>query len=155
VDFLEHAGVPLFTEINPRFQGSTHASCRLSIEAGEACLMLEHVAAWLGMPSPETRPLRELVAGTPDFANVVVHWTGPTAQRTDAFALTDRLRQIDDSVRSDVITRDGIVNDPGSTVARFTVRKPVTDTGFDLAGQLDAIIADWQATSRALSRGVS
>lgn len=155
VDFLEHDGMPLFTEVNPRFQGSTHASCRLSIEAGEACLMLEHVAAWLGMPSPEARPLRELVAGTPDFANVVVHWTGPTSQHTEAFELTDRLRQVDDSVRSDVITPDGIANDPGSAVARFTVRNRVTETGFDLAERLATTIADWQATSRVLNEGGS
>ena len=48
--------LPLFTEINPRFQGSTRASCRLSIEPDEACLMLEHLAAWLGVPMPEPRP---------------------------------------------------------------------------------------------------
>ena len=36
VDFLVHDGVPLFTEINPRFQGSTHASCQLAIDADES-----------------------------------------------------------------------------------------------------------------------
>ncbi|KQZ88507.1 hypothetical protein ASD62_03415 [Phycicoccus sp. Root563] len=145
VDYLVHEGLPLFTEVNPRFQGSTHASCRLSIEAGEACLMLEHVAAWLGAPSPEPRPLRELVAAMPDFANVVVHWTGPGAQVTDAFALTDLLRETDDTVRSDVVTPTGIVNDPGSAVARFTVRRRVTDSGFDLTAPLDAVISGWQS----------
>lgn len=148
VDFLEHDGTPLFTEVNPRFQGSTHASCRLSIEAGEACLMLEHVAALLGLPSPERRPLREIVSATPDFANVVVHWTGPSAQSVDAYELADRLREVDDSVRSDVITPDEVANDPGSAVARFTLRRQVTRSGFDLVEPLDEVISQWQAASR-------
>ena len=33
VDFLVKEGQVIFTEINPRFQGSTHASCRLSVGA--------------------------------------------------------------------------------------------------------------------------
>ncbi|HZM55074.1 MAG TPA: ATP-grasp domain-containing protein, partial [Acidimicrobiales bacterium] len=53
VDYLVHNGKALFTEINARFQGSTHASCRLSIEANESCLMLEHVAALLRMDAPK------------------------------------------------------------------------------------------------------
>src|SRR3984885_1351056 len=53
VDFLvTTAGPPLFTEVNPRFQGSTHASCRISVERGESCLMLEHLASLLGMDAP-------------------------------------------------------------------------------------------------------
>lgn len=76
VDFLVRDGVPLFTEINPRFQGSTHASCQLSVGAGESCLMLEHLAAVLGMDAPPQRPVRELAAEAPPLAHFVVHWTG-------------------------------------------------------------------------------
>lgn len=58
VDFLAHRGKPLFAEINPRFQGSTHASSQLSREAGESCVILDHVAAILGHDAPRVRPLR-------------------------------------------------------------------------------------------------
>ena len=58
VDFLvTEQGPPLFTEVNPRFQGSTHASCQISVERGESCLMLEHVAALLGMDAPKATTL--------------------------------------------------------------------------------------------------
>ena len=57
VDFLVKAGVPLFTEVNPRFQGSTHASARLSVESGESCLFLDHIAAMLHLAAPAQVPL--------------------------------------------------------------------------------------------------
>ncbi len=60
VDFLvTEEGPPLFTEVNPRFQGSTHASCQISVERGESCLMLEHLAALLGMRAPSTVSLMD------------------------------------------------------------------------------------------------
>jgi hypothetical protein len=152
VDFLVRDRVPLFTEVNPRFQGSTHASCRLSIEAGQACLMLEHLAAWLGLPCPDDGPLKELVAATSDFANLVVHCTGDVSGKRDALSLADQLRRLDPSSRGDVVTPVRVTNEPGSVAARFTTRRRLTNTGFDLASDVDGIIASWQR-SAALSPG--
>jgi ATP-grasp domain len=149
VDFLIYDGVPLFTEVNPRFQGSTHASCRLSIEAGDACLMLEHVAAWLGISCPGGIPLRRLVSDTPDFANVVVHWTGYDTQSVEANQLEKLLRQAEHSTRSDVLTPARVRNDTGSAVARFTMRRRVTTTGFDLEQSIDDVISQWQRDTRS------
>lgn len=149
VDYLVTDGVPLFTEVNPRFQGSTSASCRLSIEAGRACLMLEHVAAWLGTDRPDVPPLRELVVDTPDFANLVVHWTGDQAARIDAGALVDAVHRWEPSARSDVVAPREVLSDPGSAVARFSLRRRVTATGFDLTDDLDLIVSRWQAKMQA------
>ena len=80
VDFLVHDGVLLFTEINPRFQGSTHASCKLAIDAGESCLMLEHLAAIMGMPAPRQRPVAELASEAPPWRT---SWcTGPAKRQS-------------------------------------------------------------------------
>ena len=49
VDFIVHDGVPLFTEVNPRFQGSTHASSQISREAGESCVVLITLPLGSGM----------------------------------------------------------------------------------------------------------
>lgn len=155
VDYLVHEGQPLFTEVNPRFQGSTQSSCRLSIECGEACLMLEHVAAWLGLPAPETIPLRDRVANTPDLANIVVHWTGMEAQSLDAGRLVELVRQEEPSLRSDVRTPVKMSNESGATVARLMLRQRVTTTGFDIAGSIDRAISDWRQemhNARAVER---
>ena len=149
VDFLIHEGVPLFMEVNPRFQGSTPASCRLSIEAGEACLLLEHVAAWLGIPCPSGRPLRSKVSETPDLSNLVVHWTGLDTKPVDAIRLVDSLRVVDSSIRADVIAPTAVRSQPGSTVARLTLRRRVTTTGLILDGDLDEVVAAWQMEESA------
>ena len=75
-DFLIYDGVPLFAEINPRFQGSTHASSQLSGVAGESCVMLDHLAAILGQATPLRRPLADIASDLPSLAHLVVHWTG-------------------------------------------------------------------------------
>jgi len=63
VDYMLYDGALLFTEVNPRFQGSTQASCRLSIQANESCLMLEHLAAFLGLEAPTEPPLHQRLKG--------------------------------------------------------------------------------------------
>lgn len=144
VDFLVKDGVPLFTEINARFQGSTAASCRLSIEQGEACLMLEHVAAWLGLPMPTTPSLWDRVQSTRNLANLVVHWTGAATTSVDARALFARLRhQEGDQLECDVLAPRNVFNDPGSLVGRFAMGRQVTKTGYDLASGLDHAIDAW------------
>jgi hypothetical protein len=50
----------LFTEINPRFQGSSRPSGYLDEQAGLPDIFLDHLAALLGLPSYLSPPLREL-----------------------------------------------------------------------------------------------
>lgn len=135
VDFLVHEGRALFTEINPRFQGSTHASAQLDIEAGRPCLALEHVAAWLGVPKPKSAPLREVVAETPDFAHVVVHWPGDAAQ-LDTRALVARARDEAGTVRVELDPAPGVVCEPGAAILRWTARRRLTTTGYELTPAL-------------------
>lgn len=136
VDYLVHEGRALFTEVNPRFQGSTHASSRLSIEAGEGCLMLEHIAAWIGMPRPSSRPLRELVRETSDLAHVIFHWGGSSAQQVDAQALQTRLRNESGGTDLELLPATTTVCDPGAAVARWTTRQRVTEDGYRLLPRL-------------------
>lgn len=145
VDFLVKDGVPLFTEINARFQGSTAASCRLAIEDDEACLMLEHVAAWLGVSMPSAPPLWERVQGTRDLANLVVHWTGVDSRPVDASDLVTRLRTVESAeFDADVLVPRGVVSDPGSLVGRFTLGHRVTETGYELSDHhLDQTVSTW------------
>jgi hypothetical protein len=149
VDFLVRDGEVLFTEVNPRFQGSTHASCRLAVEEDESCLMLEHVAAHLGLPAPPRRPLRSIVADMPHLAHIVVHWTGPDAQYLDPRPLTSMMLQSRNAVTADVLTRRDLRTHPGAVLARVTVRDIVTASGYDLKSPWLDAIADWNVATAA------
>jgi hypothetical protein len=147
VDFLVHNDVPLFTEINPRFQGSTHASCQLAIDAGESCLMLEHLAAILDMAAPPQRPVRELAAEAPPLAHFVVHWIGEEGQRLDPSPLVRLIRGAGKSVRAEVLTRPGLVTSRDAAVARFVCRESVTRTGFELIEPFAGVVSKWNASA--------
>ncbi len=145
VDFLVKDGIPLFTEVNPRFQGSTHLSCQISVELEESCLLTEHIGAFLGLPAPARLSLWDLALAAPSTAHVVVHSTASVAAAIDPADLVDEALSTGTLGRADVLTRPGLLTEPGGTVARLTVRDRVTATGFDIAEPLGTIIADWSA----------
>lgn len=140
VDYLIYKGHALFTEVNARFQGSTHLSCRLSIEAGEACLMLEHLAAHLGIEGPAgQRPLRETVAEMPDLAQIVFHWGGD-ATVPDMVPLVDAVRRHGKTASLDVLPPADVEVATGAAIARWSTRRRVTDTGYELDRKLQDLI---------------
>lgn len=145
VDYLLHEGQLLFTEVNPRFQGSTQASCRLSIEANEGCLMLEHVAAFLGVEAPRVRPLRARVAEDPPLAQVVVHWTGTQTCSLDPTMLVDAVRHHPDGAAAEVRTRPDLATQTGGVVIRLVARGQVTESGFDLRSPWAEVVNSWLA----------
>ena len=140
VDYLLHQGRALFTEINPRFQGSTRASARLSTELDEPCLLLEHVAAMMGLHRPERRPLRESVLEAAPLSQVVVHQTGRSATHVDVGELRRELRSVDPTCRLDVALPQEVLCERGAVVGRFTFDTSVTDDGFSLRPELDQVI---------------
>jgi hypothetical protein len=143
VDFLVHDGVPLFTEINPRFQGSTHASCQLAIDAGESCLMLEHLAALRRIDAPPQRPVRELAAEAPPLAHFVVHWTGDQAEHLDPSPLVRLAMGTGRAIRAEVLTRPGLLTSRGAAVARIVCRESVTRTGYELIEPFAGVVSEW------------
>lgn len=152
VDFLVHDGVPLFTEINPRFQGSTHASCKLAIDAGESCLMLEHLAAIMGMPAPPRRPVADLAADAPALAHFVVHWTGEKAERLDASPLVKMAMETSRVIRAEVQTRPELLTQRGAAVTRIICRESVTRTGFELTQRFAGVVSQWRNGAAAADR---
>lgn len=144
VDFLVKDGVPLFTEINARFQGSSALSSRLSVEADLPCLMLEHAAAFLGLAPVGRPPLVEQVRSVPPAAQIVVHWRGEAAAEVDAQALDRALRRIDPACQAEALVPRGVKVEPGGIVGRFVTRSRVTEGGFDLATPWADTIDEWQ-----------
>ena len=148
VDFLVKDEVPLFTEVNPRFQGSTAASCRLSVEKDEACLMLEHVASWLGLPKPREPALWDRVRATRDLSNLVVHWTGSEQSLVDAAALVDSISEGEHmAMDADSLVPRGVTSDPGSLVARLALSRQITLSGGELDTGLTNAITRWTRES--------
>jgi hypothetical protein len=150
-DFLVKDGVPLFTEVNPRFQGSTHLSCQISVELEESCLLTEHIGAFFGLPAPAPLSLWDLALAAPPTAHVVVHSTASMPAVIDPADLVDHALSTGILGRADVLTRPGLLTEPGGTVARLTLRDRVTATGFDIAEPLRTIIANWSDGLRELS----
>lgn len=132
IDFLVKDDVPLFLEVNPRFQGSTHASCRISRQEDQPCVMLDHLAAMLGLECPERPPLTDLVRGVPDLSHVVVHHQDASAAGIDAVDLVEPILALPSYRHADVLADMGHTVSPGATVARLTLAQRVTSTGFDL-----------------------
>jgi hypothetical protein len=143
VDFLVKDGVPRFIEVNPRFQGSTHLSCQISIEMGESCILTEHIAACLGMDAPVAPPLRELVSAVGARAHVVVHHDAPWSASLDAVPLVQAANECGRLRRADVLTHPGLRAEPGAATARLTFDERLTDSGFELHEPLRSVIRLW------------
>jgi len=146
VDFLVSGGEPLFTEINPRFQGSTHASCRLSVDHDESCLVLEHVAAFLELEAPTSVPLRLQAARYDPLSHVVVHNGGPDAgvDPGPLLAAFSRTRKL---LASDVLTRPELITRSDAAIGRFTLACSVLDPDGDLhPAVVDALASASEST---------
>lgn len=152
VDYLVREGLPIFTEVNPRFQGSTRASAQLSVELDEPCLLLEHMAAVLGLARPHQVPLRHRVREMGDLAQVVLHNTASHSLTADTEGLWASLSRLEDDVRMDVALPRGVMAAPGATIARFTFPSALTDTGFDLRGDVRSVLARFTADSSAAAK---
>lgn len=139
VDYLLVDGQLLFTEVNPRFQGSTHLSCQLSVELDEGCLLLDHLAALLGVPAPPSRSL-EWYACAGDAAHIVLHHVGAGERRIDGHGVVSMLSRLVSFERSDVVVALDVTSQPGATIARLTTRGQLTTTGFDLPDEWSAAI---------------
>ena len=154
VDYLLHKDELLFSEINPRFQGSTPGSARLSSEAGLPCLYLEHIAANLGMDAPSYDHIDPRGHDLADLSQVIIHSPLDRPARIDPSPLLQRLKATESSsVDADVLTTMNIVTDPGAVVARVYARRSLTNTGYELKPDWTEVIEDWVTELRGAEQG--
>jgi hypothetical protein len=74
VDAIIADGEPLFTEMNPRFQGSSVLSARIATELEVPDLFLDHLMATLGLSAASPGPsLFEWAVRQPSLSRVVIH----------------------------------------------------------------------------------
>lgn len=119
----------MFTELNPRFQGSSALSAAIAQELEAPDLYLDHLAASLGLVAPSRGiSMREWAARQPALSRVVAHNTAAAPLLGgcgDAFA--DRVPEGRVSQLA-----EGLPVDPGGALYGITLRRSVTRTGFDL-----------------------
>lgn len=140
VDALVHDGNVYFTEVNPRFQGSSAMSAEIAEELEEPDLFLDHLAALLGRPpSSPGLTVKEWARHQRNASQVVVH-----------------------NIRSEPVERDldrhtpprtagtysqlprGVRVEPGGALCRMVVDRSATETGFELDATTEHLVADWQ-----------
>jgi formate-dependent phosphoribosylglycinamide formyltransferase (GAR transformylase) len=138
VDYLVVGGDALFMEVNPRFQGSSHLSSRISFERGDGCIFLEHIAAFLGMECPASNHLVEMAHQTPGWSHVVVHNTG-NARCIDVTPLVGRAMEAG-AIKVDLAVGPQLVVAPSGVIARLTFPGSASVDGFSLDPAIAAAI---------------
>lgn len=134
VDALVHNGRVYLTEVNPRFQGSSLLSARLDALLDRPNVFIEHIAAFLGLETPEFSHLRDLVISQAPLSHAVAHNTSNSPvklkyAKTNDFDVQCRLLPEDD-IR---IPIDGITFD-------LVFSKMITSNGRELTPDATTII---------------
>ncbi len=139
IDFIVEGSRTWFVELNPRLQGVTHLACQWAASTDRSCVMLEHLAASLGLDAPPSEPLEAQLAEMGGLSHLVFH---QLAQEPDVGhgQVVRNLAAHRDVTRVDVVPRPGVSILDGATFARATLRVRATDDGVTLRPDVDAIV---------------
>lgn len=140
VDALVQDGRVHFTEINPRFQGSSGLSAEIAAELEEPDLFLDHLAATLGLP-PTTPGLtiEQWATRQRRRTQIVVHNVTSAIVERDL----DRAAPSRTAGTYSQLPRAVQVS-PGGTLCRIVVPRSATATGFEIDADAERLVADWQ-----------
>lgn len=138
LDALWRDGKVYFTEVNPRFQGSSALSAEIAAALDLPDLFLEHLAAGLGLtPADSGVGVEDWVREQPAVSHVVVHNTEaePLAWKRGA-----SLPDAEEGVRLTQVLPMGVAAKPGATLCRIVREGGVTTTGFDLDPETQGLV---------------
>jgi hypothetical protein len=141
VDFLVKDDRALFMEVNPRFQGSTNLSCRISLQMSESCLMTDHLAALMHMrPLQAQEPLGSRVRNCPPVAQFVQHLPPPSRSTISGYKYAQALSQTPSFVKADVLASERQFIQGGATIARITHSGAITEDGSRLRPEIASAV---------------
>jgi len=132
LDFLLDHGTVLFTELNPRFQGSTRISSRLDALADQPCILLDHVAAFLHLSVPTRPRLRDTINSDPPTSQIVLHNLTPSPMRVRSADVITNVEQFVDVSNTDIIAPSNIAIQPNAIVAVYRFDCSITETGYSV-----------------------
>jgi hypothetical protein len=141
IDFLLDGNTLRFTEVNPRFQGSTRASSLISAMRDEPCLLLDHVAAMLGLEPEIKLNLSDVVFDLPPVSHIVLHNALNVPTEIDTVSLLEDVGQSLDNYMVDVIAEPNIPCNPDAIIASITTYRSVTDSGYALHKDLETVFS--------------
>lgn len=138
VDAIVAGGAAVFTELNPRFQGSSALTATIARELDVSDLYTDHLAASLGLAAPSSGlSIAEWAKRQPALSRVVVHNTAPARVIGKAAeVLTHAKAEADVSQLAKMLPVD-----PGGALYCLTMRRSVTHTGFELDLAAERLIA--------------
>ena len=128
VDYLVDEQIVYFTELNARLQGSSRPAAMLSERLDRSDVILDHLAAGLGLEPTTQRTLAEWTLELSDHAHVVVHNTSaePVVHPGGHFAVAPPARRVD------LVPRTRLEVDPGGVFARLCFDEQITSSGFEV-----------------------
>lgn len=149
VDALVHNGAVHFTEINPRFQGSSVLSARVARQMGLPDLFLDHLSAGLGLSAqgPDLT-LADWAREQPDASRLVVHNVAPQPVTRDP---RRPLPGIDEGVRIDQLAAPEVHVRSGAVLGALTLSRSVTTDGFSIDEGAQALTTQMSAAFAAPS----
>lgn len=127
IDALLHNGKVYMTEINARFQGSSHLSSLIDRDCDRPDMFLEHMAAFLGLRPPEPISMRELVVAQPGFSHAICHNCGTEPVARSAAAGAD-LR----TTQLSLLPASTVLVDPEAILFRVMTQDAITLSGHSL-----------------------
>ena len=121
LDFMVKDGDVLVSELNPRFQGSSHLGSWLAREAGLEDVYQQHIRSHLGVPSAgPAPPLADIVAAQRDLAQVFCYAGVPDAGNAGDTPPTD-------DERVEFLPSPSTRLDPHALLFRYVTRQRVLD----------------------------
>nr|AGC71415.1 protein of unknown function DUF201 [uncultured bacterium A1Q1_fos_1000] len=135
VDYLLNEDTLLFAEINARLQGSTAVSAAMAARAGHSDIVLEHVAAGLGLEPVMSMTLQDWASELPPTSQVIVHNARHQPARVEGTPST-----IAKDWRIELTPSRDLFIEPGAVIARIVAPRQVTRTGFELDAYTEDLV---------------
>lgn len=131
VDFLLQDGIPIFTEVNARFQGSTALGATLAASVSHSDILMDHLAANLRLDRGTNLTLEDWLRELDPVADLVVH--NKEAVPVNSIRPTHRR-----ATRVELVPPDTVRVDPGGVLGRLVFNEQITSSGYELEVPLGA-----------------
>lgn len=142
LDVLVVEGEVLFSEVNPRFQGSSNLQAEVSRRLGLPSLYIDHLAAFLGVDPGDRPSLLEMTTAQPEWSHLVIHCQeeggSESRGRRPWESSPDTLLDLS------LVPEAGLRIDPGGVLFRLVVNRHVTSSGLDLLPWAGALIESYR-----------
>lgn len=141
VDAIVADGEVLFTEVNPRLQGSSAVSALIARQLGSSDLFLDHLAASLGLaPVGSGFSIGEWAALQPAISHVVPHNVSPAPLARGSEPPT-----VPAGGSISQLAARGLPVDPGGALCCATLPRSVTESGFELHADVETLVRSLKA----------